>query len=93
MGDFIVLAPDFFGQPIARLEENSDICSHSSAENSWNSTVRSEMTSHFEPAQRRKVYTVEPPCATTSRKRPTPISDCLSKTAKLSQSKTYSWNL
>ena len=31
--------------------------------------------------------TVKPPCATTSRKRPLPISDWLSKTPKLFQSK------
>ena len=35
--------------------------------------------------------TIERPCATTSRKRPPPISDCLSKTPKLSQPKPYSW--
>ena len=39
--------------------------------------------------------TVEPPCATTSRKRPPPITDRdrQSKTPKFSQSKPYSWNL
>ena len=39
--------------------------------------------------------TVEPPCGTTSRKRPPPIRDRQSKThaPKLSQSKPYSWNL
>ena len=37
--------------------------------------------------------TVEPPCATTSRKPPHPISDRQSKTPKFSQSKSYSWNL
>ena len=34
--------------------------------------------------------TVKPPCATTSRKRPLPISDWLSKTPKLFQSKPSS---
>ena len=38
------------------------------------------------------LLTVEPPCATTSRKRPPLISDHLSKTPKLSQSKPYRWN-
>ena len=38
------------------------------------------------------IYTVEPPCATTSRKRPSPINDRQSKTPKFSQSKPYSWN-
>ena len=38
-------------------------------------------------------YTIEPPCATTSRKRPSPISDHQSKTSKLSQSKPCSCNL
>lgn len=34
----------------------------------------------------------EPPCATTSRKPPRPLTDQLSKTPKLSsQSKPYSW--
>ena len=37
--------------------------------------------------------TVEPPCTTTSRKRPPPITDRQSKTPKFSQSKPYSWNL
>ena len=38
--------------------------------------------------------TVEPPCATTSRKRPPPINDRQSKTPKFSQSlKPYSSNL
>ena len=37
--------------------------------------------------------TVEPPCATTSRKRPPPITDRQSKTPKCSQSKPCSWNL
>ena len=49
----------------------------------------------------RKVYlsvgtvlsSIEPRCATTSRKRPPPISDRQSKTPKFSQSKPYSWNL
>ena len=36
------------------------------------------------------VNTVEPPCTTTSRKRPPPINDAQSKTPKLSQSKPYS---
>ena len=36
---------------------------------------------------------VEPPCATTSRKRPPPMSNGQSNTAKVSQSKPYSWNL
>lgn len=36
----------------------------------------------------------EPPCATTSRKPPRPLTDQLSKTPKLSsQSKPYSWNV
>ena len=41
-----------------------------------------------------KPPTVEPPCATTSRKRPPPISDHLSKTPSFSESKPYqcSWN-
>ena len=38
--------------------------------------------------------TVEPPCASTSREPPLPLTDQLSKTAKLSsQSKPYSWNV
>ena len=36
---------------------------------------------------------VEPPCATTFRKRPPPLSDNLSKTPKLTQFKSYCWNL
>ena len=36
---------------------------------------------------------IEPPCATTSRKRPPPISDRQSKRPKFSQSKPYSWSL
>ena len=36
----------------------------------------------------------EPPCTTTSRKPPLPLTDQLSKTPKLSsQSKRYSWNI
>ena len=38
------------------------------------------------------IYIVEPPCATTSHKRPSPINDRQSKTPKFSQSKPYSWN-
>ena len=38
-------------------------------------------------------YTVEPPCATTSCKRPPPISDRQPKTPTFSWSKPYSWNL
>ena len=38
--------------------------------------------------------TVEPPCATTSRKPPLSLTDQLSKTPKLSsQSKPYSWKV
>ena len=36
---------------------------------------------------------VEPPFATTSRKRPPPMSNGQSSTAKVSQSKPDSWNL
>ena len=39
-----------------------------------------------------KTDMVEPPCATTCRKWPPPISDRLFKTPILSQSKPYSWN-
>ena len=38
-------------------------------------------------------YTVEPPCATTSCKRPPPISDRQPKTPTFSSSKPYSWTL
>ena len=45
-----------------------------------------EVNKPFEGNER---YTVEPPCATISRKRPPPISDRQSKTLKSSHSKPY----
>ena len=49
-----------------------------------------EVNKPFEGNER---YTVEPPSATISRKRPPPISDRQSKTLKSSHSKPYIWNL
>ena len=37
-------------------------------------------------------YSAQPLCATTSHKRPPPITNHLSKTPEFSQSKPYSWN-
>ena len=57
-----------------------------------------ELTLYKVQIPNRKVYlsvgavlsSIEPPCATTSRKRPPPISHRQSKTPKFSQSKPYS---